>query len=234
VNYVTDRDLFERLRNLLDVGEFKIEDFGGYRGTGTGGFILEELLGFDPSNKDGPDSGRWEVKFHSGSSPLTLLHKTPEPPRVMNSLLKTCGWIGKSGRLSFRHTIWGKSERGFIVKSENNNIVVDLGKPETISPFWAHNTILNAFAYKLRRLIVVHGKVKKSKGAVVFETAQLHQHPRSTEFIQAIVDGTIAIDFDLRATDTEALRDHGTKFRVKISDLQKIYEKSDLFIRNKK
>jgi MvaI/BcnI restriction endonuclease family len=234
VNYVTDKDLFDRLRKLLDVGEYSIEDFGGYRGTGTAGLILEELLGFDPSNKDGPDSGRWEVKFHSGSSPLTLFHKTPEPARVMNSLLQTCGWVGKSGRLSFRHTIWGKSERGLVIKSEHQRIVVDLGKPETVSPFWSHDTIINAFAYKLRRLIVVHGKVRKFKGTVVFETAQLHQNPRITEFIQAIVDGTIAIDFDMRATDTNALRDHGTKFRVKISELQKIYEKSELFAGSKK
>ncbi len=229
MNYVTDKDLFERLKALLKVGEYKIDDFGVYRGTGTAGFILEELLGFDPTNKDGPDSGRWEVKFHSGGSPLTLLHKTPEPEGVMRSLLNACGWIGKSGRLSFRHTIWGQSDRGFTVGSKNQKLIVSLSNLNTLSPFWTHDTIINAFAYKLRRLIVVHGKVKKAKGTVVFETAQLLQDPRTTAFIQAIVDGVIAIDFDLRATDTSALRDHGTKFRIKIADLQKIYEKTDAF-----
>lgn len=229
MNYVTDKDLFERLKNLLQVGEYKIDDFGGYRGTGTGGFILEELLGFDPTNKDGPDSGRWEVKFHSGSSPLTLFHKTPEPDGVMRSLLKSCGWIGRSGRLSFRHTVWGKTERGLVVRSEDQKVIVDLGKPDTVSPFWTHNTIINAFAYKLRRLIVVHGKVRQAKGTVVFESAQLLQNPRTTAFVQAIVDGTIAIDFDFRATDTDALRDHGTKFRIKIGDLPKIYESHAAF-----
>jgi len=229
VNYVTDRDLFERLKNLLQVGEYKIDDFGGYRGTGTGGFILEKLLGFDPTNKDGPDSGRWEVKFHSGSSPLTLFHKTPEPDGVMRSLLNSCGWIGKSGRLSFRHTVWDKTERGLVVRSEDQRVIVDLGKPDTVSPFWTHDTIVNAFAYKLRRLIVVHGKVRKAKGTVVFENAQLLQHPRTTAFVQAIVDGIVAIDFDFRATDTQALRDHGTKFRIRIGDLEKIYEKAEAF-----
>jgi MvaI/BcnI restriction endonuclease family len=229
VNYVTDKNLFERLKELLKVGEYEIDDFGGYRGTGTAGFILEELLGFDPTNKDGPDSGRWEVKFHSGSSPLTLFHKTPEPEGIMRNLLNACGWIGKSGRLSFRHTVWGRTERGLVVKSENQKLIVDLGKPNTHSPFWTHDTIVNAFAYKLRRLIVVHGKVKKAKGTVVFQSAQLLQAPRTTAFVQAIVDGVVAIDFDLRATDTAALRDHGTKFRIKIGDLQKIYEKTETF-----
>ncbi len=229
MNYVTDKDLFERLKNLLKAGEYTIDDFGGYRGTGTPGFILEELLGFDPTNKDGPDSGRWEVKFHSGSSPLTLFHKTPEPEGVMRTTLKACGWIGKSGRLSFRHTIWGKSDKGYVVKSEHQKLIVDLGKSQIQAPFWTHDTIINAFAYKLRRLVVVHGKVKKSKGTVVFESAQLLQAPRTSAFVQAIVDGMIAIDFDFRATDTAALRDHGTKFRIKIGDLQKIYEKTEVF-----
>jgi MvaI/BcnI restriction endonuclease family len=229
VNYVTDKDLFERLKNLLNVGEYSIDEFGGYRGTGTAGFILEELLGFDPTNKDGPDSGRWEVKFHSGSSPLTLFHKTPEPEGVMRGLLKACGWTGRSGRLSFRHTIWGQSDRGLAVRSENQRVIVDLGKPGIQAPFWTHDTIVNAFAYKLRRLIVVHGKVRKAKGLVVFESAQLLQDPRTTAFVQAICDGIVAIDFDFRATDTEALRDHGTKFRIKIGDLQKLYETAERF-----
>lgn len=232
MNYVTDKDLFVRLENLLKVGEYKIDDFGGYRGTGTAGFILEELLGFDPTNKDGPDSGRWEVKFHSGSSPLTLFHKTPEPAGVMRALLNACGWKGQSGRLSFRHTVWGRTNRGLTVKSENQKLLVDLGKPELESPFWSHDTIVNAFAYKLRRLIVVHGKVRKAKGTVLFETAQLHEDPRTTDFVAAVVEGVVAIDFDLRATDTEALRDHGTKFRIKIDDLQKIYKKTKRFERS--
>jgi MvaI/BcnI restriction endonuclease family len=229
VNYVTDKDLFDRLKTLLAVGTYKFDEFGGYRGTGTSGLILENLLGFDPTNKDGPDSGRWEVKFHSGKSPLTLFHKTPEPSQVMKSLLKTCGWTGKSGRLSFRHTIWGRTERGLTVQSVDDKIIVDLGVANSTSPFWTHNTILNAFTYKLRRLIVVHGKARNSKGSVTFESAQLHEEPRTTAIIQAIVDGTIAIDFDLRATDTDALRDHGTKFRIKILDLPKIYEHTKTF-----
>jgi len=64
---------------------------------------------------------------------------------------------------------------------------------------------------------------------VVFKNAQLLEKPRTTAFVQAIVDGVVAIDFDFRATDTKALRDHGTKFRIKIGDLQKIYEKAQAF-----
>ena len=109
MNYVTDKDLFERLKTILSTGTYHFDEYGGLRGTGSSGLLLEELLGFDPSNKDGPDSGRWEVKFHSGKSPLTLFHKTPEPDGVMRSLLNEFGWVGKSGHINFRHTIWGTS-----------------------------------------------------------------------------------------------------------------------------
>ena len=168
MNYVTDKNLFERLQNLLAVKVYDVNQFGGWRGTGTAGFILEELLGFDPTNKDGPDSGRWEVKFHSGGSPLTLFHKTPEPANVMRELLESCGWVGKSGRLSFRHTLWGKSERGLLARSDGKRIVVEILNHPLISPFWTHDTIINAFAYKLRRLVVVHGKVRKASNSVTF------------------------------------------------------------------
>ena len=231
MNYVTDKDLFARLDALLQKGEHKLDDFGGWRGTGTAGLVLEELLGFDPTNKDGPDSGIWEVKFHSGKSPLTLFHKTPRPDGVMRLLLNEFGWIGKSGRLSFRHTIWGQTPRGFKVAAVADRIEVQHEDAEFAMPFWTVDTILAAFGYKLRRLIVVHGSVSKSKGTVTFHRAQLHRDPQITNFIKAILTGKVAIDFDFRATDTTALRDHGTKFRINIENLDLIYNKSVLFER---
>ena len=233
MNYVSDKDLFNRLQVALDKIEFKISDFRPRMGTGTGGFILEELLGFDPSNKDGPDSGRWEVKFHSGKSPLTLFHKSPEPSGVLPLLLKQFGWTGKSGHQSFRHTIWGDTPRGFRVVGQNNRVEVEHSDAKFQMPFWTNDTLLNAFGYKMRRLIVVHGSVSRAKGTVKFLNAQLHEEPRSTQFIQAILDGVVAIDFDFRATDTKALRDHGTKFRIKIADLSRVYQKSKVFESNK-
>ena len=180
MNYVSDKDLFNRLQTALDVSEFKIEDFKPRQGTGTGGFILEELLGFDPSNKDGPDSGRWEVKFHSGKSPLTLFHKTPEPKDVLRQLLQQYGWKGKSGHLSFRHTIWGRTPRGFSVAGTGERVEVQHTDAKFQMPFWTNDTLLNAFGYKLRRLIVVHGSVSRAKGKVRFLNAQLHEEPRTT------------------------------------------------------
>jgi MvaI/BcnI restriction endonuclease family len=229
LNYVTDKDLFERLDQLLKVGTYDLADFGGWRGDGTPGFVLETLLGFDPTNKDGPDSGRWEVKFHSGNTPLTLLHKTPEPKGVVRELIEQFGWAGKSGDRSFRHTIWKTTARGFSVDVENDKIEIRHKDANFTMPFWSTDTLANAFIFKLRRLIVVHGKKSKSKGYVSFHQAQILQEPKIVEIFGALSSGMMAVDFDAKIRGDGTLRDHGTKLRMKISDLPKIYAKSKIY-----
>ncbi|MEM7589595.1 MAG: MvaI/BcnI family restriction endonuclease [Myxococcota bacterium] len=53
--------------------------------------------------------------------------------------------------------------------------------------------------------------------------------PNITSFIDAIQKGVIAIDFDARTTQGNGLRDHGTKFRIHIKNLGRLYQKSQKF-----
>ena len=72
---------------------------------------------------------------------------------------------------------------------------------------------------------MVHGK--KRNGKVKYETARLHWEPNATGFIDAIKHGIIAIDFDARTNlKGRGLRDHGTKFRIKLDNLGHLYSKS--------
>lgn len=225
----TEEDFFARLRGVMNKGWYQIPDYPGYRGTGGPGLLLEELLGYPRNKRDSPDSGMWEIKFHGGTSLLTLFHKTPEPKGNMHSVVRSYGWPDAKGRTSFRHTIFGKSERGFKVVNESNRIIVrntDVAE-DVLPPYWTHDTLINAFVYKLRRLAVVHGEKKKDK--VRYISARLHWEPMSTMFIQSIVDGLIAIDFDARTTEMDALRDHGTKFRIEIDNLKYLYRKNQIF-----
>lgn len=220
--------LFSRLRGLINEGWIQIPDYPGYRGTGGPGLVLEEKMGFSANNRDTPDSGKWELKFHSGKSLLTLFHKTPEPKDNMHSIVRTFGWPDAQGRTSFRHTIFGRSPRGFQVVNENKRIIVrNTEVSDILPPYWTHNTLLNAFAYKLRRLAVVHGERKAGK--VRYLSARLHWEPDLDMFIHAVVTGMVAIDFDARTTETNALRDHGTKFRIAIENLKHLYQKSQVF-----
>lgn len=228
---IADADLFAKLHALIKKGKFPIPDQQGYGGTGAPGKLLEALLGFDAKNSDGPDTGKWEIKFHSGQSLLTLFHKTPEPDKVMHALVNTCGWPDSKGRTSFRHTITGQSEKGFkVMKHDNKVIVINENYPDLPQPFWTHNTLLNAFAYKLRRLIVVNGTRNKVNNSLTFKRFDLYWEPKITSFINAIENGTVAVDFDARTNIKGAgLRDHGTKFRILQKDLEKLYAKSKKF-----
>ncbi len=48
--------------------------------------------------------------------------------------------------------------------------------------------------------------------------------------MKQIEKGLVAVDFDAYIKDSGSVRDHGTKFRIAVSDIQKIYEKSEKII----
>ena len=223
---------FRRLQAVLSRGWIHIPDSPGYGGTGSPGLILEELVGIGANNKDGPDTGIWELKYHGGASPLTLFHLTPQPPGNLHHIVRGYGWPDSKGRTSFRHTIWGESPRGFKVYNDANRIIVrNIGEhsdPDIVPPYWTHDSLINAFVYKLRRLAVVHGT--KSKGRVRYDKANLFWEPNVGRLIDAIEGGLIAIDFDVRTSNSgRGLRDHGTKFRIRINDLKHLYSESQCF-----
>mgnify|MGYP001088508959 CR=1 FL=1 len=222
--------LYERLRQILDMGWIEIPQVQGYGGTGAPGKILEELLEIDGGNHDLPDAGKWEVKFHGGSSPITLFHKEPEPRGNLEDWVVNAGWEDEKGRMSLRHTVWGASELGFKVRAGDQRIVVINENYKYLEPpFWLNDTLINAFVQKLRRLILVSGK--KKGNSVKYVKANLFWEPKATQFINAILAGLVAIDFDARTKshtreiDGGKLRNHGTKFRIKRVDLEKLYHK---------
>ena len=94
----------------------------GYGGTGGPGLYLEHLLGTGGDNQDIADAGKWEIKTTKGGALLTLFHKTPSPKGINRQLLNLWGWTGKDGHKSFRHTICGRSKRGFRVIDDARSV----------------------------------------------------------------------------------------------------------------
>lgn len=228
MSVVTDADLYARLRSVLKRGWIQIPDYHGYRGTGAPGTMLEELLGISGGNLDIPDAGKWEIKFHTRSSLLTLFHLEAEPKGHMHHMVRRFGWPDAKGRTSFRHTIHGRSERGFYVVNESNRITV---RNDSVSdmewPYWTHDKLINAFAAKFRRLIVVKGK--KRDGKVKYEQAHLYWEPQITMFVEAVEKGFVAVDFDARTKNGRGLRNHGTKFRIRYEHLRHLYNNRQKF-----
>ena len=156
---LTDKQLFENIREVIARGPIPIPTTKGYGGAGGPGKLLEELLGISGGNWDTPDAGKWEIKFHSGSAPITLFHKEAEPSGYMKKLVSKFGILDEKGRLRFRHTIYNTSPRGFYVVNASEKIIVKRDSLHSGEwPYWSHDTLINAFIAKLRRVLVMPGK----------------------------------------------------------------------------
>ncbi len=218
---------FPVIEDVLSLGWVDMPE--KFQGTGAPGNTLEYLIDIEVNNNDYPDLNDWELKFHGGSSSLlTLFHKDPEPKGILNQVVDCFGWENDKGQISFRHTISGKSNRGFYIVNRDNKIYVKNDLNKKITPFWQHNTILEQMTGKLRRLIIVSGERNKRK--VIYKKATAYWDFNITGFCNAIKKGVVLIDFDARTTKERgtSLRNHGTKFRIKISNIDEIYENKQI------
>ena len=220
----SSKTAFKVIREIIQMGYVDIPS--KFKGAGAPGNTLEFLLDVKENNNDSPDLLDWEIKFHGGNALLTLFHKDPEPRGIINDVVNTYGWENAKGQISFRHTIKGKSDRGFKIVNSNSKIEVVNSDDKSITPYWTHNTILNAIGSKLRRLILVHGEVNKEERKVIYNSAIAYWDLNLLCICEAIENGTIYIDFDARTKGEKgtALRNHGTKFRIHINDIGSLYE----------
>ena len=135
----------------------------------------------------------------------------------------------RKGFIAFRHTIRGGDEataRGFFVTNYDEQIQVrNINAKEKVLAYWPHDLLINRFASKFRRLVVVSGE--RLDRQIRYARADLFTEPRITQLIKAIEIGLIAIDFDARTSSGHGLRDHGTKFRINYRDLPYLYYHHD-------
>ncbi len=224
------KELFERLRAIIAEGWQEMPATARSAGTGGPGNFLEDLLGLKTGNKDIADIIGWEVKYYTPKTALiTLFHKDPQPDTALRYMVKRFGWLDKHGRLSFRHTIRGRSPL-FRVFDDAGNVVVRPLKGNGIIPTWTHDTLLNVAGAKLRRLMLVRGQ--KDGNKVRFDRVDCFENLHLTLLISEMINGTIAIDFDCRESSpgSSVLRNHGTKFRVAPDHVCRLYLKKERLV----
>ena len=218
-----ERELFDELREICGSGMWEMHNGG----TGQPGAILEHLLGIDTNNVDLPDFQRWEVKFHGGTAPVTLFHKEGDPKGSVGKMVKDHGWEDSEGRLSFRHTIWGETPRGFKAVDRGDRVHVMHQGVSQVS--WSRDTLIVTASSKLRNTVLVAGRVSRKQGKryVEFKDTYLLADFKPSAFISGLSEGWIAIDFDAReqSPGSDGFRNHGTKFRVKHQDMQRMFER---------
>ena len=221
-----DGVLFKEVAKILGVWH-NIPAERGFGGTGAPGRLLEHLLDIKANNQDLPDAGKWEVKFSSRQSYLTMFHLEPYPrdPCVVEDLVKSAGWKTKNGLTAFRHTIWGESSRGFKVHADDDMVTVTHDKYPKLVAKWDTDDLMNTAVTKLRNLLLVYGEKREGLTTQVkFNTAHAYARFRFKDFLRGLKDGWICIDFDARTKPNGSIRNHGTKFRIRSKDISRIYK----------
>ena len=212
-----------KLLEILATREYPVPKGSGFEGTGAPGLYLEHLLDLRTSNQDVPDAGAWEVKFTSGNALLTMFHKTGDRDGpTMGDIIEKWGYVGRNGRPNFRSTVCGQSEN-YKVSDEEGTIRVRRNDDDVFVPYWSHDALITAFARKLGKLIHVQGSWNKRTRIVTYSSAEFLSRARTTQLINFIVTGTVCIDFDAYLKESGGVRDHGTKFRIKLADLRSLY-----------
>lgn len=219
----TKNELFARIQEIIENGEYEMPE--EYAGTGAPGVFLEDLLGLTTGNKDIPDSLGWEIKFwNPKTSLLTLFHLEPSPDKAVRYMVSKYGMKNERGELSFRHTIRGKSDR-FVIQADADRVTVRVIGGNGVVPFWTYDQIMSAAGAKLRRVMLVRGL--RNGQNIIYNRVDCFEDLSLTGFIENIVKGTVAIDFDAREGKAggKGLRNHGTKFRVAPDDMCRLYTK---------
>lgn len=221
-----DVDVFKEVTSILDKW-YHIPDERGFGGTGAPGRMLEALLKIESNNQDLPDMGRWEIKYTSDMSYLTLFHKDPYPrdPCIVEEMVRACGWPDKNGRTSFRHTIKGESTRGFRVVVDGKEVAIVNERYANLVPRWPRDDLANSAVPKLRNLLLVFGEKRNKCGVrqVKFKIVHAYSRFRFSEFLKGLQEGWVYVDFDARTTPSGGIRNHGTKFRIRTEDMALLY-----------
>lgn len=223
-------ELFDRIRSVIDHGPFQMPVGSRYQGTGAPGMFLEDLLGLNAGSMDIPDAVGWEMKWFSArTSLITLFHKEANGPKhAMRRMVQDYGWLDDKGRRSFRHTIKGESQL-FRIKADESTrrITVSPKKRGGTAPYWSYDELVAAVGAKLRRLVLVKGE--KQARTVRFLYAEAYETFHLADFVQEVLRGAIAVDFDCREArpGSVGLRNHGTKFRVSPLAICRLYLKKE-------
>jgi len=216
------KELFVRMRAVISHGWYEIPSDRRFKGTGGSGCLLEALLGSRAGKCDIADSTGWEVKTYTDKTNLiTLFHKEAHPVNIMRHMVRKWGWKDKLGRMSFRHTIAGRSDR-FKVESDGTQVTVRPLKANGPVPYWTYDDLYNA-ASKLRRVLLV--KAEKDGQRVKFVDAVRYENFQVKDFVYQMTKGTVCVDFDAREASpgSGGLRNHGTKFRVSPLNIGRLY-----------
>lgn len=179
-----------------------------------------------------------------------------KPKTVIQSILKNYGWTHQEAgqkypkhEMSFRATLCGNySDRGFriVVNSLDRKIELEFNSkkvgnrhaewlrnvekriglgPMPIVPYWDFNLLHKKCVGKIKNTIYVlaQSRMAEKQEEFKYEKIYLLEDFSFNNFIRAIMSNDVLVDFDARTG-----HNHGTKFRFRNKQWQKLFSKVSL------
>jgi hypothetical protein len=225
-------DFVQRLREIKAMGFVE-----SHRSGNTGiGKTLEDLLGIEENNVQGPDAVGVELKsVRRSSGSLTTLF-TKEPPRGAEhrpfwgqEMVRELGYVDDKGREALKVTIEpdNPNNRGFFLDYTDSEIIikhVDQG-PCAIYPL---SFLQDRFEEKFPQLVMVFADTETRDGNEYFHYNEAYHLDgfNPSEFLQMMREGVITVDLRMHLKDSGANRNRGTAWRImQESELDRAFEK---------
>lgn len=212
------------------------------------GKTFEDLLEKKEDNLSEADFGDIEIKTQRerSNSYVTLFTKSPTYPRAANTHLRLNYGTEDSGYgLKILHTsIFGNKYNTFadkygfkfIVDREKRIMFISIKELSSgliidESAYYSFDLLEQAISKKLKKVAYVTAESREGANGEEFyyKSVELLYRPNFDKFICLIEDGTIMIDIRIGVFHNKEKRtygkthDHGTGFRIKESDFDKLF-----------
>ena len=204
------------------------------KGDGKFGNTFEDLLGLTENNINAPDIDGHEIKVQSKhtDSLMTLFNKKPEWVIPQKQVVVDYGWAHstKKGELTIQSTITRRPNKRHLWLDTADKLYVKHN--DTILGQWSWESLTAQFVTKFPSAIKVYGEEKRVGDKVYFwfNEAYLLTGTSKELFKQLILDNIISVDFRFYTQYNKGLgiRDRGIAFRMKGSDLDKLFVKETI------
>lgn len=188
--------------------------------TGIGMTWEKELQISENNSKAADDNGiEHKAKRLRSNSKLTMITSTP--PQSSRKIIKSHGYIDSKNRWAFKKD---SPRLPFEIIKKNNEIV--LVNENDVLGKWEEKDIQEKFIKKLSNLVLAKAATKKINGIEHFQyvNATYYYNFDIDKFV-AEIGNTVKVCFRMHIEEDGSLRDHGTAFRIKPSDLDIFYKK---------
>lgn len=228
-------EFIERFQNIKELGWIETHRSGR---TGVGK-TLEDLLGIEENNIDGPDFANYELKAmrtNGGDTQLlTLLTKSPLPNGVNAKLLETYGYISDvyehknkvlHSTLSAGHFAQvANTGKSLSIDCSNNKIAI-IDNDGNSFAYWTEEILQKAF-YKKYPYSMIHvyadSKIGEPKEEFYYHTAYELSEFSFEKLLIQLKEGKVKVDIRIGQYPNGKTHDHGTGFRIQDRALTEIF-----------